>query len=247
MSTQTKKGGEKLLLGPAKKSYGRSYGSTKKSTQDIFIKHIVTASDTLAGIALKYAVSVEQIKRANKLYTNDSIFLRSTLSIPVGDQPLPAHVLENATSRANGSPIHKVAVDAVLCESSEEEELGGEEEEKKEEEGVVTEDTRDMPMDFFNRIDRQMRERKNNIEKIETNSSVSQIEAISPNVQSSSAKKSPSRVSSTQGSMVNNSYQTGTVTVNSDATQRRGDVLNENTRGGVSKAEEARQPEVELR
>ena len=72
-------------------------------------------------------------------------------------------------SRANGSPIHKVAVDAVLCESSEEEELGGEEEEKKEEEGVVTEDTRDMPMDFFNRIDRQMRERKNNIEKIETN------------------------------------------------------------------------------
>ena len=58
MSAQTKKGGEKSLLGPAKKSYGRSYGSTKKSTQDIFIKHVVARSDTLAGIALKYAVSV---------------------------------------------------------------------------------------------------------------------------------------------------------------------------------------------
>ncbi|XP_038077000.1 lysM and putative peptidoglycan-binding domain-containing protein 2-like isoform X2 [Patiria miniata] len=231
MSTQTQKGGEKSLLGITKKSYGRSYGSTKKSTQDIYIKHIVTPNDTLAGIALKYSVSVEQIKRANKLYTNDSIFLRSTLSIPVGDQPLPAHVLENATSRANGSPVHKVAVDTVLFDSSDEE---ADSEEKKED-AVVVDETRDVQMDFFNRIDRQLRERKTNLNAIETTSSVPEIEAISPHVQGSPTKQSSSRVSSTAGACTNNSYQSSIVTVNTDSPKRKGNELNEITRGGVSK------------
>ncbi|XP_022084572.1 lysM and putative peptidoglycan-binding domain-containing protein 2-like isoform X2 [Acanthaster planci] len=231
MSTQTKTGGEKSLLGVTKKSHGRSYGSTKKSTQDIYIKHIVTPSDTLAGIALKYSVTVEQIKRANKLYTNDSIFLRSTLSIPVGDQPLPAHVLENATSRANGSPIHKVAADTVLFDSSDEEE----ECDEKRDDSVVVEETRDVQMDFFNRIDRQVREGKTHLDKIETTSSVPEIEAISPNIQSSPNKPSPTRISSTAGAYKDNSYQNSMVSVNADSGKRRGNEFSEISRGGASK------------
>ncbi|CAL8243551.1 unnamed protein product [Lota lota] len=64
----------------------RSYGSTASvaaSLGEKFIEHRVSDSDTLQGIALKYGVTMEQIKRANKLFGNDCIFLRASLSIPV--------------------------------------------------------------------------------------------------------------------------------------------------------------------
>ncbi|KAI4811784.1 hypothetical protein KUCAC02_014659 [Chaenocephalus aceratus] len=47
------------------------------------IEHNIQPGETLQGLALKYGVSMEQIKRANRLYTNDSIFLKKSLSIPV--------------------------------------------------------------------------------------------------------------------------------------------------------------------
>lgn len=67
----------------------RSYGSTASVTASLgekFIEHRVTDSDTLQGIALKYGVTMEQIKRANKLFSNDCIFLRNSLNIPVASE-----------------------------------------------------------------------------------------------------------------------------------------------------------------
>ncbi|KAM4602399.1 lysM and putative peptidoglycan-binding domain-containing protein 2 [Polymixia lowei] len=67
----------------------RSYGSTASVTTSLgekFIEHRVTDSDTLQGIALKYGVTMEQIKRANKLFGNDCIFLRNSLNIPVASE-----------------------------------------------------------------------------------------------------------------------------------------------------------------
>ncbi|XP_051512688.1 lysM and putative peptidoglycan-binding domain-containing protein 2 [Myxocyprinus asiaticus] len=64
----------------------RSYGSTASVTAPVgekYIEHRVTDGDTLQGIALKYGVTMEQIKRVNKLFSNDCIFLRNTLNIPV--------------------------------------------------------------------------------------------------------------------------------------------------------------------
>ncbi|XP_038123786.1 lysM and putative peptidoglycan-binding domain-containing protein 2 [Cyprinodon tularosa] len=64
----------------------RSYGSTASVTASLgekYIEHRVTDSDTLQGIALRYGVTMEQIKRANKLFSNDCIFLRNSLNIPV--------------------------------------------------------------------------------------------------------------------------------------------------------------------
>ncbi|KAK2853800.1 hypothetical protein Q5P01_006461 [Channa striata] len=64
----------------------RSYGSTASVTASLgekYVEHRVTDSDTLQGIALKYGVTMEQIKRANKLFSNDCIFLRNSLNIPV--------------------------------------------------------------------------------------------------------------------------------------------------------------------
>ncbi|XP_034050275.1 lysM and putative peptidoglycan-binding domain-containing protein 2 [Thalassophryne amazonica] len=64
----------------------RSYGSTASVTASLgekYIEHRVTDSDTLQGVALRYGVTMEQIKRANKLFSNDCIFLRNSLNIPV--------------------------------------------------------------------------------------------------------------------------------------------------------------------
>ncbi|XP_063782157.1 lysM and putative peptidoglycan-binding domain-containing protein 2 [Pseudophryne corroboree] len=64
----------------------RSYGSTASVTApwaERFIEHQVSPCDTLQGIALKYGVTMEQIKRANKLFSTDCIFLRKSLNIPV--------------------------------------------------------------------------------------------------------------------------------------------------------------------
>lgn len=49
------------------------------------IKHVVCKTDTLQGLALRYGVTTEQIRRANRLFANDSLFLREFLMIPVPD------------------------------------------------------------------------------------------------------------------------------------------------------------------
>ncbi|XP_060780216.1 lysM and putative peptidoglycan-binding domain-containing protein 2 isoform X2 [Neoarius graeffei] len=64
----------------------RSYGSTASVTATLgerYTEHRVADGDTLQGIALRYGVTMEQIKRANKLFSNDCIFLRHSLNIPV--------------------------------------------------------------------------------------------------------------------------------------------------------------------
>ncbi|TMS10963.1 LysM and putative peptidoglycan-binding domain-containing protein 1 [Larimichthys crocea] len=66
----------------------RSYGSLVRSpVHQRRIEHKIQPGETLPGLALKYGVSMEQIKRANRMYTNDSIFLKKSLSIPVLSGP----------------------------------------------------------------------------------------------------------------------------------------------------------------
>ncbi|XP_075301261.1 lysM and putative peptidoglycan-binding domain-containing protein 1 isoform X2 [Opisthocomus hoazin] len=50
-------------------------------------EHRLQPGDTLPGLALRYGVTMEQIKRANRLYTSDTIFLKPTLLIPAPAQP----------------------------------------------------------------------------------------------------------------------------------------------------------------
>ncbi|XP_035740911.1 lysM and putative peptidoglycan-binding domain-containing protein 2-like [Vespa mandarinia] len=73
----------------------RKYGSTAKHMMraESLIKHIVVSTDTLQGIALKYGVTTEQIRRVNRLWASDSLFLREYLLIPVStDSPLASSV-----------------------------------------------------------------------------------------------------------------------------------------------------------
>uniref|UniRef100_A0A1A8EZ04 LysM and putative peptidoglycan-binding domain-containing protein 1 n=1 Tax=Nothobranchius korthausae TaxID=1143690 RepID=A0A1A8EZ04_9TELE len=72
-----------LLRGSRTRSYGSLIRPSQSPVHRRVVEHVVQPGETLQGLALKYGVSMEQIKRANRLYTNDSIFLKKSLSIPV--------------------------------------------------------------------------------------------------------------------------------------------------------------------
>ncbi|XP_043221970.1 lysM and putative peptidoglycan-binding domain-containing protein 1-like isoform X2 [Amphibalanus amphitrite] len=88
----------------------RKYGSTSTyvNKPERFISYEIQPGDTLQGISLKHNVTMEQLKRANKLWTNDSLALRRTLLVPIplepgGEQQAPpaagaAAVLSASTS-----------------------------------------------------------------------------------------------------------------------------------------------------
>ncbi|XP_017284043.1 lysM and putative peptidoglycan-binding domain-containing protein 1 [Kryptolebias marmoratus] len=76
-------GGGGLSRGSRTRSYGSLTRTSRSPARHRFIEHAVQPGETLQGLAVKYGASMEQIKRANRLYTNDSIFLKKSLSIPV--------------------------------------------------------------------------------------------------------------------------------------------------------------------
>ncbi|KAF8706057.1 Lysin motif, partial [Rhizoctonia solani] len=82
--------------------------------------HKVQPKDSLAGVALKYGVSIADVRKVNKLWTADSIHLRSILYIPLtasvkldlidlttpgqeGDPPLPSDQASSNTDDASKS------------------------------------------------------------------------------------------------------------------------------------------------
>ncbi|KAF1522415.1 LysM and putative peptidoglycan-binding domain-containing protein 2, partial [Eudyptes chrysocome] len=102
----------------------RSYGSTASVAAPLaerYVEHRLSAGDTLQGIALKYGVTMEQIKRANKLFTNDCIFLRKTLNIPViSEKPLLFNGLNSLESPENETVDSSPSCDEGLVRVQEE-------------------------------------------------------------------------------------------------------------------------------
>ncbi|XP_060611251.2 lysM and putative peptidoglycan-binding domain-containing protein 2 isoform X1 [Anolis sagrei] len=102
-------GGEseaELSLGLARVK-ARSYGSTASACAPLAHRlrpHRLRPGDTLQGLALHYGVTMEQIKRANKLFTNDCMYLKKTLNIPViSEKPLLFNGLNALESPENES------------------------------------------------------------------------------------------------------------------------------------------------
>jgi len=118
---------EKLSIRDSAKSL-KKYGSTSKhiTRNQNFIKHIVSSSDTLQGIALKYGVTMEQVRRINRLWASDSLFLREYLLIPVSDNsefltgagPTISHNHSEVTSPTNSSFEEDVDSFLVKIDSS---------------------------------------------------------------------------------------------------------------------------------
>ncbi|TRY90422.1 hypothetical protein DNTS_018918 [Danionella cerebrum] len=104
-------GSHGLLRGQRTRSYGSLVSSSLSPVRQRRIEHKIQPGETLQGLSLRYGVSMEQIKRANRLYTNDSIFLKDSLFIPVltesvsftngleltEEDTLPAQTPENKT------------------------------------------------------------------------------------------------------------------------------------------------------
>lgn len=70
---------ETSSLSKSRKGPKTCYGATRnpESTADYkLVTHNLTFSDTLQGLAIKYDVTVEQIRRVNKLWINDNILAR---------------------------------------------------------------------------------------------------------------------------------------------------------------------------
>ncbi|CAG8488020.1 7103_t:CDS:2 [Paraglomus occultum] len=55
----------------------------KEENTEAVLVHVVKPNDTLAGVALFYGVELQTLKRANKLWTSDSIHTRKHLYIPL--------------------------------------------------------------------------------------------------------------------------------------------------------------------
>ncbi|KAH8359406.1 hypothetical protein KR093_006521, partial [Drosophila rubida] len=86
----------------------KKYGSTccnSMRNNEILIRHTVEKTDTLQGISLKYGATTEQIRRANRLFASDSLFLRQFLLVPV-EKTSPYYL------QANGG--HDLLVDDAL-------------------------------------------------------------------------------------------------------------------------------------
>ncbi|KAJ6594456.1 hypothetical protein B0H19DRAFT_1056741 [Mycena capillaripes] len=51
--------------------------------EKVVLVHEITAQDSLAGVSLKYGISLAELRRANHLWSSDSIHLRKVLYIPL--------------------------------------------------------------------------------------------------------------------------------------------------------------------
>ncbi|TFK80690.1 carbohydrate-binding module family 50 protein [Polyporus arcularius HHB13444] len=60
----------------------------------LVIVHEVQPKDSLAGMALKYGITLAELRRANQLWTSDSIHLRKVLYIPVDKTRHAKHLRE---------------------------------------------------------------------------------------------------------------------------------------------------------
>ncbi|XP_054636687.1 lysM and putative peptidoglycan-binding domain-containing protein 1 [Dunckerocampus dactyliophorus] len=97
-----------LLFGGRSRSYGSLVRSNLSPVRRRVIQHHIQPGETLQGLALKYGVTMEQIQRANRLYTNDSIFLKKSLSIPVLSD-VEGHTRDEGGHKGEGEDSGEVA------------------------------------------------------------------------------------------------------------------------------------------
>ncbi|KAK0455510.1 peptidoglycan-binding LysM domain protein [Desarmillaria tabescens] len=70
-------------------------GSPKRHYQKVVLIHEVSAKDSLAGVSLKYGISLADLRRSNHLWTSDSIHLRKVLYIPLDKCSRPQDLITN--------------------------------------------------------------------------------------------------------------------------------------------------------
>lgn len=98
----------------------RSYGtcSSGSSHWSSFRDHVVLEGETLAGLSLKYNITIQDIKLANKIWTNDGIWPGRTLRIPVTEAPCTSLDLSCPSTSETMSTDSRVSESLVQIDSS---------------------------------------------------------------------------------------------------------------------------------
>lgn len=158
----------------------KCYGSTRNPLQpqcDVkWIGHVLEETDTLQGVAIKYGVTVEQLRRANKIWTNDNIHLLKILKVPVrknsphyveelevsDDESSADNSSKNESKITNNSNLVKGGQPGVL--------LNGFGEKFKDLEGSSGEiqRTKETPLSFLQQLDARIKSSKKESEKLRT-------------------------------------------------------------------------------
>ncbi|KAF5321620.1 hypothetical protein D9619_001487 [Psilocybe cf. subviscida] len=68
---------------PESSKHGKSQSQPSPPQEKDVIVHHVTPKDSLAGVSLKYGISLANLRRANQLWTSDTIHRRDVLYIPI--------------------------------------------------------------------------------------------------------------------------------------------------------------------
>ncbi|GIX94666.1 lysM and putative peptidoglycan-binding domain-containing protein 2 [Caerostris darwini] len=128
------------------------------------ISHIVKPGDTLQGLCLQYGVNMEQIKRANKMWTADSLFLRSSLDIPVDKEALTVSSISCDSGSPQLSPVkHYENGDSFLnCQTSID--LSNQLNSSISDNGVEREES---AADFLIRIDSHIAQTKDKVQRLQ--------------------------------------------------------------------------------
>jgi len=96
------------------KTYGTCSGSSSLWTS--FQEHIVAPGDTLAGVSLRYNITLQDLKLANKLWTNEGLWPGRRLKIPVIE--LVTGSLDLSVGSSTGSDTMSTDSQLASAESS---------------------------------------------------------------------------------------------------------------------------------
>lgn len=126
------------------------------------VQHTVQSTDTLQNLELKYNSSMYEIKRLNRLWSNDSLHCKSQLNIPIYD---------NSSNNINSSfsmPLTIQNVDANECLTKKRRKLSKTATSKRQQLPQVNEiDYGESPNQFFKRIDLNLKNSQKLVKKLE--------------------------------------------------------------------------------
>jgi len=86
-----------------RKSYGTCSSGTSCWTS--FIDHTVLEGETLAGLSIRYNITIQDIKLANKIWTNEGLWPGRTLRIPIVEAGVPGLDLSGSETMSTDSQV----------------------------------------------------------------------------------------------------------------------------------------------
>ncbi|KZP34428.1 carbohydrate-binding module family 50 protein [Athelia psychrophila] len=85
--------------------------SARGGEEKTVLVHEVSSGDSLAGVALRYGIKVAELRKANQLWTSDSIHLRKVLYIPIRDPPAQPDLDGNGNGPSSGDSQGQISLD----------------------------------------------------------------------------------------------------------------------------------------